>query len=123
MINDSRAKADEMVQAAIDQSERLNSELNSAVDLLASGQVAFNTEMTAVAKLRADADKRQANAMRAFDTVCTQFTSIIVGLRSQISAGKIVTGGNDFEQLEAPQEPANDDRPADPVTPPAAATA
>ena len=90
-------------KAAAEQSEQLMSELNAAADAVNSAQVAFNTEMAAVAKLRADADRKQADAIRAFDTAATQFTAIIVALQHQIGAGEIVTAAEPLPRKRQPK--------------------
>ncbi len=67
-------------------------ELNAAADALNSAQVAFNGAMTHVARLRADADKRQADAVRAMDTAATNTMAIILALKQQLGDGAMVTG-------------------------------
>lgn len=78
-------------KAAAEQTDQMLAELNAVTDAVNAAQVAFNAEMQAVAKMRADADRKQAEAIRTFDTACTQFTAIIVALQHQIGAGEIVT--------------------------------
>ena len=92
MINAIQDAANAMVKAATDQQQQLLAELSAALDAKEAAQAAFSTAMEGIARIRADADKRFAEAVRANETAMTNLSSVIIALMNQISDGQIVTG-------------------------------
>lgn len=89
-------------RAVATQSERLQNELNSAIEAFNSDKLIFSAAMQGVATKRAEADRAQGEAMRAFDAALLHTAGILIALKNQIAAGEIVTGG------EAPALPASE---------------
>jgi len=111
-----RALAD-AAKAAREQTEQLLNELNSASECMMSAKLVFEKEMMEARKLHELADRKQADAIRNFDTNLIQMNAIIVALKRQISDGEIVTGiaapeqraaieHKDAEDVEQPEEEA-----------------
>lgn len=81
-------------RAAHMQSDRMQNELNSAIEAFNNDKMLFSTAMQGVAAKRAEAEKAQSEAMRAFDSALMQTAGILVALKNQIAAGEIVTGAD-----------------------------
>lgn len=80
---------DDLRRTAQGMSNQLVNELNALADSLSTAQVHFNEAMRDASKLRAEADAKQAAAIRAYDTAMTQAASVILALKSQLESGDL----------------------------------
>jgi uncharacterized coiled-coil DUF342 family protein len=73
--------------------DQLVNELNAMADSKSAAVVTFNEAMKRSADLRQQADKIQAEAVRAFDSELTRITAIILSLKSQLEDGELHSNG------------------------------
>ncbi len=94
--------------AAMEQENRIASELNSAVDGVNTAKTTYSAGMASVRALRQEAEKLEAAArekrleadqleaatVRQLDTALENFQAINCGVVQQIADGRMVTGSN-----------------------------
>lgn len=94
MINALEEKWTEIRATAMEQTNRIANELNSAFDAMNAHMTRFNTTMTQVRQLREKADELQAAAMREFDTAIANNLAVEIGIVQQLADGRMVTGSD-----------------------------
>lgn len=92
MLNVIKSALAEAEKAANEQTEQLLNELNSASECMMAAKVAFERDMTEARKLHELAEKKQAEAVRNFDSNLIQMNAVIVALKRQLQDGEIVSG-------------------------------
>lgn len=94
MLNVLEERLTEIRATAMEQTNRIANELNSAVDAL-NGQVArFNATMTTVRQMRDKASELEAAAIRDLDSAIANNMAVEVGIVQQLADGRMVTGSD-----------------------------
>lgn len=106
MLNVIDRALEEAAKAAREQTEQLLNELNSASECMLGAKLTFEREMTEARKLHELSEKKQAEAMRNFDSNLIQLNAIIVALQRQLKDGEIVSGVLGEAQTQAALPPA-----------------
>jgi hypothetical protein len=88
-IDEVLAKAREV---AVEQSNRIVSELNAAYDAMNAAQTRFNDRMAAAKAKRAEADAIEADAIREHDTALSNAAAVSLSILQQLSEGRMITG-------------------------------
>lgn len=79
---------------AMEQSNRIANELNSAFDAMNGHMARFNATMAQVRQMREKADELQAAAIRELDTAIANNLAVQIGIVQQIADGRMVTGSD-----------------------------
>lgn len=92
MLNAIEEQLSAIRATAMEQSNRIANDLNSAADDMNSATTRFNMAMAAVRQKRHEADQLEAAAIRDFDTAISNDQTIKIGIVQQIADGRMVTG-------------------------------
>jgi hypothetical protein len=79
---------------AMEQSNRIANDLNSAADAMNGALTRFNMALTTVRQKRQEADQLEAAAIRELDTAISNNQTVQIGIVQQIADGRMVTGSD-----------------------------
>jgi hypothetical protein len=94
MINALEEKWTEIRATAMEQTNRIANELNSAFDGMNGHMARFNATMTQVRHLEEKAHELKTAALRELDTAIANNLAIQIGIVQQLADGRMVTGSD-----------------------------